>query len=151
VGEGENDVFAALGLRVRQLREGRAAQRDVALRIGISQSHLAKIERGFGNPTLGVLHALAGVLGISLRDLVAPLPESTSEGLVEYEPLPQHIAAAARQVAALPPVTRKRTLESLQALLRVARAAAAESGDPAFEEPRVARSKTPRGSRQRRR
>ncbi len=45
-------------------------QQDLADRCGLDLSYIGGIERGQRNPTLGVIHALASVLGVRMADLV---------------------------------------------------------------------------------
>ena len=45
-------------------------QQDLADRCGLDLSYVGGIERGQRNPTLGVIHALASVLGVRMADLL---------------------------------------------------------------------------------
>lgn len=60
-----------LGDRVRSLRQrtGRT-QMDFALYSGINQTHLGRIERGEGNPSLETLVRLADALQVDIAELV---------------------------------------------------------------------------------
>ncbi len=48
-------------------------QERLATKVGVTRSHIGKIERGVGNPTVRVMEAMAEALGIEL-DLVARMP-----------------------------------------------------------------------------
>jgi transcriptional regulator with XRE-family HTH domain len=55
-----------LGLRVRELRRTRGwTQTELAERIGVQQSAVAKIERGAVDPTTTMIVKLAKALGVS--------------------------------------------------------------------------------------
>ena len=45
-------------------------QQELADRCGLDLSYVGGVERGQRNPTLGVIHALAKVLGVRMADLV---------------------------------------------------------------------------------
>ena len=45
-------------------------QQDLADKCGLGLSYVGGIERGQRNPTLGVIHAMASVLGVTMADLV---------------------------------------------------------------------------------
>lgn len=66
-----------LTLRLRERREARSlTQGQVALRLGIHRSYVAKMEAGVRMPTLPVLWRLARYLGCSLDDLIVETPEA---------------------------------------------------------------------------
>lgn len=79
-----------LGLRIVKMREGRAwSQGELAKRLGVNRKRLSNWERGLNAPSLEDLAALAGVLGVTLDELVfgrkappAPLPADQREQLV---------------------------------------------------------------------
>ena len=48
---------------------------NLAVRAGLSRSHLSLIERGLRSPSLTTLHKLAASLEISIAELVSPLGE----------------------------------------------------------------------------
>lgn len=43
------------------------SQRELALRTGIDQSDISKLERGIGNPSAGTLNRLASAMGMKLN------------------------------------------------------------------------------------
>ena len=43
------------------------SQRELALRTGINQSDISKLERGIGNPPVGILNRLASAMGMKLN------------------------------------------------------------------------------------
>lgn len=55
-------------------RDGYLTQRELADRIGTSQSAIASLERGDANPTVETLARCAEAAGFSLRLVVEPLP-----------------------------------------------------------------------------
>ncbi|MEM6954453.1 MAG: helix-turn-helix domain-containing protein [Myxococcota bacterium] len=62
-----------LASNVRALRDGRGlSQAQVAKMAGVPRATWATVEAGGSNPTLAVLLKIAGVLGVSLEELVAP-------------------------------------------------------------------------------
>lgn len=69
------DASAALGERVRKLRQGidGATQERVAQLAGIDLTNYGDIERGFGNPTFETLLRISAVLKVSASELVAGL------------------------------------------------------------------------------
>jgi transcriptional regulator with XRE-family HTH domain len=68
-----------LGSTIRHTRKAcRLTQKNLAERIGRSESLLSKIERGSVTPTLPILHKLAEVLGIN----IAALFSDTNNGTV---------------------------------------------------------------------
>jgi ribosome-binding protein aMBF1 (putative translation factor) len=65
-----------LALLTRNLRAKRAArqwtQADLAQRLGVHKSLVARIEQGRSNITIGTLEQLAKALGVAAVDLLAP-------------------------------------------------------------------------------
>jgi XRE family transcriptional regulator, aerobic/anaerobic benzoate catabolism transcriptional regulator len=67
------DFLAALGRRVRELRNRRGMIRKVlAQQADVSERHLAQLEAGDGNISVVLLQRIAGALGVSLRELFSP-------------------------------------------------------------------------------
>ncbi len=67
-----------LGERIRRLRNRAGLKlNDLAGRAGCSESMLSKIENGKGNPSLNLLHRIAGELGVSIGHLFT---EDEAEG-----------------------------------------------------------------------
>lgn len=65
------EFLRALGKRVRLLRlTQERTQEEVAQAAGVSRSFLSTIERGSEGVDVGKLFRLAGVLGVSLAELV---------------------------------------------------------------------------------
>ena len=61
-----SDTPSAFGSEVRQLRRARCMTlKDLSRESGVSLSHLSAIERGSSNPSMDVLHAIAGALSVS--------------------------------------------------------------------------------------
>ncbi|MGR8921330.1 MAG: helix-turn-helix transcriptional regulator [Gammaproteobacteria bacterium] len=83
--------LAVLGGRVRALRARRGMSRRVlAEASGVSERYLAQLEAGKGNPSIGVLGAVAGAINVTLDDLVDPHPAQS----VEYLLLRDHLRHA---------------------------------------------------------
>jgi XRE family transcriptional regulator, regulator of sulfur utilization len=62
-----------LGKNVRQLRQARRlSQQQAAATAGLPRPTWANLESGSSNPTLGVLLKVAGVLQVSLEELISP-------------------------------------------------------------------------------
>lgn len=62
---------AAFGARVRELRTGRGwSQEDFAHRADLDRTYVSGIERGTRNPTLDIIHKLAGALDVPAADLL---------------------------------------------------------------------------------
>lgn len=71
------DLSARLADNVRQLRQARVkTQQQMAKLAGVPRATWANLESGSANPTLSVLHAVAGALSVSLEELLAP-PRAT--------------------------------------------------------------------------
>lgn len=65
-------ISESVGNRLRKARKAKAMTlRDLALRLGCSESLLSKIENGKGNPPLSTLHDLTSALGVSISSLFA--------------------------------------------------------------------------------
>jgi len=64
-------VAKAFGKAVREYRlKKHMTQQELADKCGLDISYIGQIERGQRNPTLGVIHALAKVLGVKASDLL---------------------------------------------------------------------------------
>ena len=90
-------------MRVRDLRTRLGyTQASLAKASGISQSFIATIERGRGNPSLDMLEVLARTLSVTVRELVPDqAPVSTSEDAAAYRLSPR-FARFAKSVEELP-------------------------------------------------
>lgn len=70
-----NSVQRSFGNRIRDLRKAIGmTQEDLADRCGLFRTYLSRLETGKANPTLTMIHALAGSLGVDIADLF-PHPE----------------------------------------------------------------------------
>jgi transcriptional regulator with XRE-family HTH domain len=66
-------LAAVLGENLRQLRAARGlTQAQLAKSAGVPRATWANLESGDANPTLHVLHAVAGALGVSIEELLRP-------------------------------------------------------------------------------
>ena len=75
------DPLVAFGDRVRARRADLGlSQEALAERANLHRTYIGGIERGERNPTLAMVHRLAGALGISPSQLLEDPPESTSQG-----------------------------------------------------------------------
>jgi transcriptional regulator with XRE-family HTH domain len=67
------DIRRLVGRNVRKIRTAEGlTQEQFAERSGFSQQYLSDLERGLRNPTVVTLAELAGALGVSHVDIVAP-------------------------------------------------------------------------------
>lgn len=70
----------AIGLRLIALRKERGLKQiDVANRVGISRGTLSAYEQGRGTPSVGLLHSLSVLYGITMDDLILKNPEGGDE------------------------------------------------------------------------
>ena len=61
----------AFGKAVREQRLQKGmSQQQLSDKCGLDISYIGQIERGQRNPTLGVMHGLASVLGVKVSDLM---------------------------------------------------------------------------------
>jgi len=61
-----------VGARIRDLRIARdLGSRNLARRVGASQSHISRVEHGHQTPSLGMIERIADVLGVTPHDLLA--------------------------------------------------------------------------------
>ena len=66
-----DDYAATVGARLRRLRKSADLTiEELAEASGVGAVYLGSVERGGENPTLKVLHAVAGALGLSVAQLV---------------------------------------------------------------------------------
>ena len=90
---GAIDINARIARRVRELRETHELSLDaLALRCGVSRSHISLIERGQSSPTATVLDKLAAGLGVTLASLfdssaAAPSAEAAPLSRVADQPV----------------------------------------------------------------
>lgn len=72
-----------LGPRIREKRkEARLTLNELADKCAISTSYLSQIERDQANPSIGTLHEIATVLGVSIAHFFAP-PTDEEQGIEE--------------------------------------------------------------------
>lgn len=72
-GDQEAALSAAVARRISALRKGHSLSFDaLAQKAGVSKGTLVQIEQGGANPSISTLCRLAGALGVSVADLVAP-------------------------------------------------------------------------------
>ena len=81
--------LSCIGSRIRSIRaEQELTQLELAIRIGVSQTHLSNIEHGRVQIRLKLLLRLANVLGRSLDDFLKPSsapPVAASQGSYTIE------------------------------------------------------------------
>jgi ribosome-binding protein aMBF1 (putative translation factor) len=64
----ERKIIRSLGKQIREMRQARGlSQEQLAAEAGIDNSHLGKLERGEGNPTIGLLVHVVSALSGSLK------------------------------------------------------------------------------------
>lgn len=68
----------AMGLAVLRLRRG-WSQRALADAIGVKQPHIARLESGQNDPSLGTMRKLARALGVSIEEIVRELDAGSQE------------------------------------------------------------------------
>ncbi len=67
--------IAAFGRRLQEARQhAHLTQRDLAERVGTSQSAIAKLEQGDANPTIDTLARCAAAAGFAVQLTLVPLP-----------------------------------------------------------------------------
>lgn len=89
----EEEGFAEIGRRVRAARaKAGMTRKQLSAASGASERYLAVIETGAGNPTIGVLSAIAAALGTTVAELL-PLGGERNEAFMQ----------AAAAVRRLPP------------------------------------------------
>lgn len=70
-----------LAFEIRRLREARGlSQRELAERVGTTQSAIARLEAGNNSPSLPTLDRIAAALGAELTVSLTDLDELTSAG-----------------------------------------------------------------------
>ena len=68
----EDEGIMRITIRLRNLRESRQeSQGQLAVRVGLHRSYIAKIEQGHRVPTLDVLYRLAHHFGCRMEDLIS--------------------------------------------------------------------------------
>lgn len=78
----EKRLYAALGLRLKKLREaqtghlGKLTQSALANEVGLERTSITNIERGNQKVPLHVLYRICEVMQISISDLLPPLSEA---------------------------------------------------------------------------
>ena len=66
----ENKFIRNTGKRIRDLREAKGwSQEQLAIEAGVDNSHLGKLERGEGNPTMKLVYRIAVALNVEVPDL----------------------------------------------------------------------------------
>jgi transcriptional regulator with XRE-family HTH domain len=71
IAETTANTLAAIGLRIRELRQSRALTlQELAEASGLSTSMLSLVERGRASPSIGSLIVIASALGVSMSDLL---------------------------------------------------------------------------------
>ena len=67
----ENKFIRDIGKRIRERRETKGwSQEQLAIEADVDNSHLGKLERGEGNPTLKLVFRISQALEIEFRDLL---------------------------------------------------------------------------------
>jgi transcriptional regulator with XRE-family HTH domain len=68
---GSNELSEQFGERVRVMRKRKVwSLEELAERAGMHVTYLSSVERGYRNPTLNVVAALASALGVTLASLL---------------------------------------------------------------------------------
>jgi transcriptional regulator with XRE-family HTH domain len=67
----ENKFVRDTGKKIRKLREQRGwSQEQLAIEAGVDNSHLGKLERGEGNPTIKLVYRLSVALEVDVHELI---------------------------------------------------------------------------------
>src|SRR5579871_6608641 len=67
------EIVQQFGARLRELRQARTTQANLARDAQVALSHLSKLEMGNATPGLDLLDRLAKALGTTITDLLPPL------------------------------------------------------------------------------
>ena len=116
------------GARLRRLREARGLSlRRLGAAVGLAPSFLSDVERGRTRPSLKSLAAIAGALGVDLRELLAPAGEAAPVDLRRALRDPStRVTYEGRTLSAS---ERGRLLQILDAALALRAGGAAGAGD----------------------
>jgi transcriptional regulator with XRE-family HTH domain len=83
-----------VGTRLRDRRHERGERLvDVAERSGVSSQYLSEVERGLKDPSSEILSAVAGALGLSVREIAAGIAAELSAGRAAGPRAPLCLAA----------------------------------------------------------
>ena len=67
-----NKLLQGLGMRIKELRQAKGmSQEELADLAGCHRTYVGMIERGEGNPSLGVLFRIADALDTGLKDFLS--------------------------------------------------------------------------------
>ncbi len=67
----ENKFIRDIGKRIRERREAKGwSQEQLAIEADVDNSHLGKLERGEGNPTMKLVFRIAQALDVDFRNLL---------------------------------------------------------------------------------
>lgn len=67
----ENKFIRDIGKRIRERREAKGwSQEQLAIEAGVDNSHLGKLERGEGNPTIKLVFRITEALEIDFKNLL---------------------------------------------------------------------------------
>ena len=67
----ENKFIRDIGKRIRERREEKGwSQEQLAIEADVDNSHLGKLERGEGNPTIKLVFRIAQALEVDFQDLL---------------------------------------------------------------------------------
>lgn len=70
-GMNEEEYIKATASKIKDVRLGLGIKQiDLAIKIGIEDSALRRIESGKTNPSLRTLYRIAGALGVDVQDLL---------------------------------------------------------------------------------
>ena len=108
----------AIGQRIAEARRrADISQRELALRLGVTQQTIATLERRTSTPRSATLLKIAGILGVSPNELLGVKDASNSQGLTRGRAQQTFHA-----VSKLPRRQQAKILEVVEALLKQAAA-----------------------------
>ena len=91
-------IYKEIGARIRsRRRQLRLTQETLACRLGLSRASLANIETGRQSVLVHRLYPLAQALGLSVADLLPPLPSVSTNTRGSDLPLPPDLSPQQRK------------------------------------------------------
>ena len=102
--------YALVGRRIKRIRRYRnITQEDLAFSIGTSAAYISNVECGKKKPSLQKLYEIAGILGVTVNDLIYEYPDDTV--ILENRQIVEMISLCS-------PENRKLLLNSISSLIQ---------------------------------
>ena len=80
--EEEKEMNAAIGARIRELRESKKLSEDVATKLGFSRQRLGRIENGDVDISYATICKIADILGVLPSQITSAAEERSSLGML---------------------------------------------------------------------